>query len=73
METVLDPPISPSAAKQFERPSVLPMSYDEYLALPDSVHKAGLVEWADNEAIFHMPPNINHQDLTLFFSQINWC
>ena len=70
METVLDPPHSPTTQKQFERPGVLPMSYDEYLALPDHVHKAGLVEWADDEAIFHMPPNINHQDLTLFFSAL---
>ena len=67
METVLN---FPATTPHFERPSVLPMSYDEYLALPDRVHKAGLVEWADNEAIFHMPPNINHQGITLFFSAL---
>ena len=67
METVLT---SPASSKQFERPGVVPMSYDEYLALPDDVHTAGLVEWADNEAIFHMPPNINHQDLVTFLAQL---
>jgi Uma2 family endonuclease len=67
METALHPPASP---KQFARPSAVPMSYEEYLALPDEVHTAGLVEWAHNEAIFHMPPNINHQDLTTFLSTL---
>lgn len=55
---------------QFARPSVVPMSYEDYLALPDEVHTVGLVEWVNNEAIFHMPPNINHQDLTLFLSAL---
>ncbi len=70
METVLHFPHSPASQTQFVRPSVVPMSYDAYLALPGEVHMAGLVEWADNETIFHMPPNINHQDLTTFLTKL---
>ena len=56
--------------QQFERPSVVPMNYEAWLALPDHVHTAGLVEWVNNEAIFHMPPNLNHQDIGLFLAQL---
>ncbi len=63
METVFQPATS---YEPFARPGIVPMRYEEYLALPDDVHTAGLVEWVHNEAIFHMPPNINHQNIATF-------
>lgn len=36
----------------------LPMSYEEFLALPDSIH----AEWVDGEVTIFMPPTIEHQD-----------
>nr|MCU0492142.1 Uma2 family endonuclease [Chloroflexaceae bacterium] len=41
-------------------PAPQPMSYEEYLTLDWT---AGLVEWVDGEAIFHMPPLDEHQTL----------
>ena len=67
METVLQPATPP---RLFERPSVVPMPYEDYLALPDHVHTLGLVEWVHNEAIFHMPPNISHQNITTFLAAL---
>ena len=67
MEPVLHESLAP---KQFDRPSVVPMIYEDYLALSDEVHTVGLVEWANNEVIFHARPNINHQDIVLFLAVV---
>jgi Uma2 family endonuclease len=41
------------------------MTYEEYLELPDS---GAIVEWAKGEVLFHMPPTLYHQNITLFLS-----
>lgn len=45
----------------------VPMSYEEYLALPDT---PVIVEWKEGEGLFHMPPSIAHQDVIGFLEAI---
>jgi Uma2 family endonuclease len=49
------------------RPRHYPLSYEEYLALPA---EAQLVEWADGEVLFHMPPTPVHQIIVIMLSRL---
>lgn len=44
----------------------VPMSYEEYLALPDE----GIVEWVEGEVIFHVPTAPIHQDISVLLSAL---
>lgn len=63
-------PVRQDAWAGFARPGAVPMSYGEYLALPDDVHATGLVEWVDGVAIFHMPPQIHHQEIASYLTAV---
>ncbi len=43
------------------------LSYEEYLALPD---ESRIIEWANGEAIFHMPPTPTHQIISSFIEKL---
>lgn len=44
-----------------------PLSYDEYLALPDD---GRLVEWVNGEVIYHMPTTPAHQNVVIFLIRL---
>ena len=44
-----------------------PLSYEAYLALPD---ESRLIEWADGEVIYHMPPTPVHQTIISFLFRL---
>ncbi len=44
-----------------------PLSYEAYLALPD---ESRLIEWADGEVIYHMPPTPIHQTIISFLFRL---
>ncbi|MDQ6523231.1 Uma2 family endonuclease [Nocardioides sp. LHD-245] len=50
--------VSVAAAEETDGLRRVPMSYEEWLALPDNVK----VEWVDGEAVFHMSGSPDHQD-----------
>lgn len=52
------------AERQLRR---VPMSYEEYLALPDT---PVIVEWKEGEGLFHMPPSQSHQTIVLFLGYL---
>ena len=65
----MNTPVSQAVSQQqFERPSVVPMSYEAWFALPEEIHTSGLVEWVNDEAIFHSLPNIAHQSIAGFMA-----
>lgn len=44
-----------------------PLSYEEYLALPDD---GRIVEWADGEVIYHVPPTSLHQTIVVLLARL---
>lgn len=46
------------------REQPIPMSYTDYLALPEPTH----AEWVRGEVIIFMPPTTRHQDILLFLA-----
>ncbi len=55
---------APSRSTRLRR---APSPYEAYLALPD---EGRVVEWNDGEIIYHMPPTLPHQDLTVFLAAL---
>lgn len=43
------------------------MTYEDYLALP---HEGGLVEWVNEEVVYHMPVKPIHQRIVLFLGNL---
>ncbi|MCL4805291.1 MAG: Uma2 family endonuclease [Anaerolineae bacterium] len=57
-------------ARALDHPTQLrqyPLSYEEYLALPD---EARVIEWANGEVLFHMPPTPVHQDIISYLGAL---
>lgn len=54
------PPQTGQSAGGLQR---VPMSYEDYL---DRFSEGGIVEWANEEAVMHMPPSTRHQDVSDF-------
>lgn len=43
------------------------LSYEDYLVLPAEGH---IIEWADGEVIYHMPPTLPHQDIATLLTTL---
>lgn len=54
--------LSPSARIRSE-----PLSYEEYLSLAD---ESRIIEWADGEVLYHIPPTPVHQSIALYLGSL---
>ncbi len=64
---IAPPPPGPTTYSTESVERIVPMTYEEYLALPGV---EGRSEWVDGKAIFFMPSSVLHADLTLFLGTL---